>query len=377
MSERDVFRSDRDDGRFESTAGFVHATMKDNPPVLRYDPAMPADEMPAWRDAVRERLRDVMCFPDVPPQPEPRMVSSEPRDGYELQRWEAYPEPRSVVPYLVLVPDDILRPAPAVLCFPGSSRTNRGLAGEPEPESDDRHWERNRMALHYARRGMVAIAVENPCMGGRASEIGPSRSEVAINLIWMGRSYEGLSVFEKRPILRWAREQPWIDETRIATSGHSLGAKPALLLAVLEPEKIAAVVWNDFTCDFRERAIAMNLAQVSLWQYVPDFISWFDYPDLMAAIAPRPLLITEGGRTVHIERVREAFRALGAEERFDVAYYPKYADPADRPHDGEPIPEGLSMDEYLAEWANVDVPEHSFKPDVAVPWLAEVLESDG
>ena len=31
------------------------------------------------------------------------------------------------------------------------------------------------------------------------------------------------------------------------------------------------------------------------------------------------------------------------------------------------------MGDYLAEWANVDVPAHSFKPHVAVPWLAEVL----
>jgi hypothetical protein len=375
MSDRDFFRSDREDGRFASTAGFVHATIKDNPPALRYDPEMPAGEMTRWREEVREKLRELMQFPDVPEQPKPKMLWSKPREGYELQKWEAYPEPRSVVPYLVLIPEDAPRPAPAVLCFPGSSRTNTGLAGEPEPDSDDRHWDANRMALHYARAGMVTIAVENPCMGGRSADFGPNRSEVAMNLLWMGRSYEGLSVHEKLPILEWAREQPWIDTACIATSGHSLGAKPALILGALEPERICAVVWNDFTCDFRERAIATNLLQISTWQYVPGFINWFDYPDLMAAVAPRPLLITEGGRTAHIERVREAYRALDAEDRFEVEYYPKYAAPADRPHDGEPLPEGLSQEEYLAEWANVDVPAHSFKPDVAVPWLANVLDA--
>ncbi len=372
MNERSVYRSGRPDGRFASTAGFVHAMTKDLQPALRYDPLMPVEEMPAWREAVREKLLELVRFPEVAEQPEPRMISAEPRDGYELQRWEVYPESRSVVPFLVLIPEDIPTPAPAVLCFPGSSRTNVGLAGEPEPASDDRHWDANRMALHYARAGMVAIAAENPCMGGRATEFGANRAEVAMQLLWLGRSYEGVSVFEKLQVLQWARSRPFIDSTRIATSGHSLGAKPALLLAVLEPE-IAAVVWNDFTCDFRERSIAINLEWVAIWQYIPDLLTWFDYPDLMASIAPRPLLITEGGRTVHIERVREAFRAQGVEDRFGVAYYPKYADPAARPHDGEPIPEGLSMADYLADWANVDVPAHSFKPTVAVPWLAEVL----
>ncbi len=374
MSDRRLFRSERKDGRFVSTAGFIHATMKSLDPPLSFDPEMPTEDLPHWREQLREKLRKLMCFPQVPQQPAPQIIGAEPRDGYELQRWEAYPEPHSVVPFLVLVPEDIPRPAPAVLCFPGSTRTNRGLAGESEPDSEDRHWHSNRMALHYARAGMVSIAVENPCMGTRASEIGPSRAEVAMSLLWMGRSYEGLSAFEKLSILRWAREQSWIDGTRIAVSGHSLGAKPALILGVLEPE-ISALVWSDFTCNFRERAIATNLVAIATHQYVQGLIRWFDYPDLMAAIAPRPLLITEGGRTVQIERIRRAWETQGAADAFEVVYYPKYADPADRPHDHEPLPEGLTMEEYLADWANVDVPEHCFKPDVAVPWLAQVLDA--
>lgn len=375
MAQRPTFSTDRDDGRFVTTAGFAHAAMKALDQPLAFDPDLSAEGFPGWREQVRERLEQLMRFPDVPAQPEPRMLWSRPREGYELQKWEVYPEPHSVVPYLVLVPDDIPEPAPAVLCFPGSTRTKEGLAGEDEPESDDAHWDTNRMALHYARAGMVAIAVDNPCMGERASEVRPERARIVMNLLWLGRHYEGLSVFEKLPILQWAKRQSWIDESRIAVSGHSLGAKPALILGVLDTT-IAAVVWNDFMCDFRERAIALNLDWIALHQYIPGLITWFDYPDLMAAIAPRPFLITEGGRTEHIQRIRKAWETLGAEQSFEVAYYPKYARPEDRPHDGEPLPEGLTMEEYLAAWANVDVPQHSFKPDVAVPWLARVLQAE-
>ena len=60
------------------------------------------------------------------------------------------------------------------------------------------------------------------------------------------------------------------------------------------------------------------------------------------------------------------------EENLEVVYYPKYATPERRPYDSADLPEGLTMEEYF-EYANVDVPEHSFKPNVAVPWLARAL----
>jgi len=370
VSDRPQFTSGREDGRFVDTAGFIHASLKALRPALCFDPEIPAEQFPHWRERVRDRLAELLRFPEVPPQPEPRMLWGEPRAGYELQKWECFPEPRSVVPFLVLIPEGVPRPAPAVLCFPGSSRTKEGLAGEPE-ESDDRHWARNAMAQRYAREGIVAIAADNPGVGELRSEVQPNRAVHPMNLLWLGRNFEGLTTWQKLPMLEWARSQPWIDPGRIAVSGHSLGAKPALNLMVLD-EGIRALVFNDFTCDFRERAVAMNLELIALHQYIPDFSLWFDSPELVAACAPRRVLITEGGRTVHIERIQRAWELLGVSDNVEVHYYPRFTDPADRLHEGEPMPEGLSMEEYY-EYANIDVVNHAFKHEVAVPWLARVL----
>jgi len=325
---------------------------------------------------VRGRLMELMRFPDPPEQPEPKRLWTEPRDGYRLEKWEAYPEPSCAVPFLALIPDaaGTQSPAPAVLCFPGSASSKESLAGEPELPGmppPRPHWEKNRMALFYAQRGFVAIAVDNP--GTR--EVGdtgrPERHEISMNGLWVGRPYEGVSVFQKRCILSWVKAQPYVDAERIATSGHSLGAKPALILGVLDPD-IAAVVWNDFCSNWRERAVVESLERIAIHQYVPDFLEWFDYTDLLASFAPRPLAITEGGRTRDIDRIRQAYRILAAEDRFKVAYYPKYAIPDKRPYDDVDLPDALTSDEYFL-YANVDVAEHSFKPDVAVPWLLQVL----
>src|SRR5580658_1222336 len=97
-SARPRFSSPREDGRFVSSGGLVHRMLKRDRPKLAFDPSMSADQFAAWQTAVREKLRELMHFPAVADQPPPRQLSSEPRDGYRLEKWEAYPEPDSVVP---------------------------------------------------------------------------------------------------------------------------------------------------------------------------------------------------------------------------------------------------------------------------------------
>ena len=374
---RQVFSSDREDGRFVSSTGFIHAHLKHMRPKLAFDPTMRPEDFPAWREAVREKIRELMCFPEVSePQPPPKQLGTEKRDGYRLEKWEAYPEPYSVVPYLVLIPDGAgaQSPAPAAVCFPGSSSSKESLAGELElngKPSTHAHAARNRMAWEYTQKGIVTVAVDNPGTCETEDSIRRGRLELCMHGIWAGRPYEGISVFQKMHVLEWLKRQPYVDTGRIAASGHSLGAKPALILGVLDPT-LKAVVWNDFVSNWRERAVVMNLERISTHQYVPGMLPWFDYCDLEASLAPRPFLITEGGRTRDIERIREAYKLVGAADRIEVAYYPKYATRDKRPFDDEPMPEGLSQEDYF-RYANVDAPMHCFKGNVAVPWLAKVL----
>jgi len=377
-SERFRFHSDRPDGRFTHCEGFLHAFLSALRPAMGFDPSASADELADWREQVAGKLRELLHFPQgFPPQPRPKMLWAEPRDGYELQKWEAYPEPFSVVPFLVLVPDGVTpaTPGAAVMCFPGSSGTKEVLADEPQSAPwlvSPKHPARNRMAWHYAKAGLIAVAVDHPDRGERTNHMFKGdRYPFSVHAIWTGRSFEGVSVFEKLAILEWLKRQTWVDETRIAVCGHSLGAKPALHLAVIDPA-VAALVWNDFTSHWRRRELAVATFRPHLGHYIPGMQEWFDYLDLMSAVAPRPLLITEGGRTQDIERVRQAWTTCGAESNFSVSYYPKYDTPDKRKHDDHELFQGMTMEEYL-EYANVDVPQHCFKENVAAPWLSRVL----
>ncbi len=376
--ERHIFKTDRADGRFVDIEGFMQRYMKSIEPRLAFDPEMKPEHFDGWRALVAEKLRELLSFPDVvSPQPPPKLMWAEPRDGYELQKWESYPEPHKVVPFLVLVPDGVSaqHPGAAVMCFPGSTHSKEFLAGEPEIISwapENKHPIRNQMARHYAEAGIVAVAVDHPDMGERTTNVfGISRYEWGVHAIWAGLCFEGVSVFEKLTILDWLKERDDIDASRIAVCGHSLGAKPALHIGVLDPS-IAAVVWNDFVSNWREREVFSSLLRCHLGHYIPGMEQWFDYVDLMASLAPRPFLITEGGRTPDLEKVRKAWGITGRPEHYSVSYCAKYATPDKRPHDYDELFDGITDDEYY-EYANVDVEDHYFKGDIAVPWLARVL----
>ena len=367
----------REDGRFLKTASFLQKHLETSEPKLAFRPDMTADRMPVWQKAVREKLFELMRFPSVPEQPKPVRIWSKPRDGYRLERWEAYPEPYSVVPYYVLIPDGVSpqSPAPAVMCFPGTNGSKEALAGEPQPpgipDLDKTKWPDNRMAYHYMHRGMVAIAVENPDTNELGASMWP-RENVSLCALWMGRSYESISVFQKACILRWLIEQPYVDARRVATSGHSLGAKPADILAILFPDVVKAVVHNDFVCNWQERAVAVNLYCSSAFQIVPGILSWFDYTDLEAAMAPCPLLFTEGGRPNQIAKICRAYALKQAPNAVRVYHYEKYEAPASRTLDNAPLPANITMEQYYA-YAYVDPTRHRFRPHRAVPWLAEVF----
>ena len=387
-----AFKSDRPDGRHVSTRGFVQHLIRNAKPRLAFDPGFTPEEQKQWRRKVRTKMEELMNFPKLPPQPAPRRLWSRDRKGFTLEKWELYPEPGSVVPFLVLIPDTVApdQPAPAVMCFPGSSDTKENLAGEPplhpafkprdRSHAGVQHGVRNQQALQFVRAGLVAVAVDHPGNGelsdlakhrGTATD---DRNTLARYLIDFGRGYISLSVFQKRLILDWLRKRPYVDADRVALSGHSLGTEPLLAMAVLDP-KINAIVWNDFLCPNLERAKvatkpnSRGLRPTANWlgHCVPGMWEWFDYPDLVAAFAPRPLILTEGGPSHSLNLVRKAYEIEGTPKNVTVHHYPKYADPANR-RDDKPIPEGLDDFEWL-DHANVNAPRHYFKGYLAVPWL--------
>ncbi|HOE61782.1 MAG TPA: alpha/beta hydrolase family protein [Candidatus Latescibacteria bacterium] len=376
------FETPRPDGRFENHMAFAWDYVRRMTPEYSFDKLREASEMPAWRAKVRTKLGELLQIPVPLPKVEFKLLNEEKRNGYRLHRYEFYPEERLAIPILVLVPENAIagkKRVPAVVCMPGSGASLNSLAGEPD-EFGNRYPARNRQAWHYAQIGMIGVAIENPATaesGIREVNHFATQAQFARMMTLAGRSNWGFMTKHVLQTIDFMKEHPNVDSERIAVSGMSLGCIPALYAAVMSDD-VAAVVYNDFVSSWAANALSVtkNLGGSVDARRPYGFHRWFDdEPDLMAAVAPRPMIFSEGGAWKGvIEKVQRAYRLAGAEQNLRIAYYEKYADPATRKYEDVALHQakGLTGNDYLL-FSNVDAGQHSFHPDVNLPWIAEVF----
>ena len=195
----------------------------------------------------------------------------------------------------------------------------------------------------------------------------------------MGWSYLGLSAYQDWNILSWMKELDFVNKDRLIVSGFSLGTEPLMVLGTLDPS-IYAFVYNDFLCRTLERILVMTKPGPkgirpfpnSIEHLIPGFLTQFDFPDLVAALAPRPVICTEGGLDRDFDLIRKAYEISGKPDYFTYYHYKKFADPKDRKQI-EKVPEGIDRDTYF-NLVNVDPENHYFKEEWVLPWIDKILK---
>lgn len=330
-------------------------------PRLQYDSTV--TDFAAWQRDMSAAMARLMNHPQAPAAPA-QLESTEQKDGYRIERWCSWPLPGQPVHYFVMIPDSIDGRRPAALCIPGFGQTKEFLT--------------KGMGLDYVKEGIVAFLVDNPCFGelsdnGYADFLASSRM-----LLEAGWSYLGLSSWQDKVVLDAMKRHPAVNPELIIVSGFSLGTEPMMVLGLLDPS-IYAFVYNDFLCRTRERILVMDLQQAdgsrplpnSIEHLIPGFLREFDFPDIVAALAPRPVICTEGGLDRDFLVVANAFEQAGARENFEYHHYPKYAEQrALAPTDT--MPAHIDRATFF-RLANVDPPSHYFKRELVIPWLKKTL----
>lgn len=383
-----TFKTERTDGRYVSSRAVAHRMMKQREPAFSFRTSMQKEDFKAWKANVKESMRRVMKHPIIENLPQPVCISTTQRDGYRVEKWESYPLPECVVPFLVLIPNGIdgNHPAPAVLCIPGWGGTKEELAGEPQLYSPDKptNGSRNSMAYQYVKAGLIAVAVDNPGSGEladleiEAGSFAYDFKNFARSLVELGWNYLGYSSYTSQHILNWMKEQPAINRERLVVSGFSFGTEPLMALGAMD-DSIYAFVYNDFLCRTRERDLVLTMPNEKglrgwpndISHLIPEFLCYFDFPDLVAALAPRPVICTEGGLDRDLKMVALAYELSGSPQNFTYYHYKELQDPAKR-KDIQELPEGLDGETYF-QLVNVQPKNHYFKSEYIIPWIKELL----
>jgi dienelactone hydrolase len=230
-------------------------------------------------------------------------------------------EPGDRVPAYLLVPKGLRGRAPAVLCpHQTNPRGKEEPAGIPGGNPD------MAIALELARRGYVTLAPDYPGFG-----------EYRIDVYAMGYASATMKgIWNHVRAVDLLQSLPEVDPDRIGCAGHSLGGHNSIFAALYDP-RIRAVVTS---CGFTAfpKYYGGDLTGWSHKGYMPRIASVygkdparmpFDFPELLAALAPRPVFINAPLRDANFEvsgvddcvrAGRPVFALLGARDALTILH---------------------------------------------------------
>ncbi len=247
---------------------------------------------------------------DLPWQHKPgpaKVLSTEKRDGYTLERLVLDLNGLEPVPALLLIPDRRAARAPGLLYIHwhggmydlGKEQLLVGVDAQPA------------YAPVAAEKGLVTLAIDSWCFGERKHDENGSRGEADAfkQMLWYGRVLWGMMMFDEFRAFDYLAGRPEVDPNRIGVLGMSMGSTKAWWLAALEPRVRACM---DVCCltDFEELMRIHNLSGHGVYYFVPSLLKHFQTPQINELIVPRARLSVNGSQDdltppPGVERIRD------------------------------------------------------------------------
>ena len=284
------------------------------------------------RPAVRRVVVDSLG--ELPPRPSPpraRIVARERRRGYTLEKVAIGNGFDGEVTALLLIPEGLSRPAPAILWLHSSTPDKTQIIipntnGGEEP-----------LGEAFVREGYVVLSPDAFWHGDRAGtgpagtfETGREEQESLFKLnLWLGRTLWGMFVRDDQVALDYLCARPEVDPARVGATGMSMGSTRAWWLAAVDERISAAVAIACFT-RYQNLIAHGELRQHGVYYFVNGLLRHFDAEGVLALVAPRPLLALTGdldagspadGIRVLEEKLAHVYGAVGAGERFRSVLY--------------------------------------------------------
>jgi len=310
-----------------------------------------AKDRASW-NARRESFRKVLdAFLGPAPSQRPplraEILEEHTGGGFTRRKVRYQSEAGEWVPAYLLIPEGLKDRAPAVLCPHQTTQAGKdspaGLADLPEQHT----------AAHLARRGYVTFTWDALCFGERHNRAtGHYGEAIPFYRRHPEWSLMGKMIWDMSRGIDFLETLEFVDAKRIGSVGHSHGGYTTLLGMALDP-RLAAGASNCGFDTFRidgntwrwSRATALlprlgfyissRYLNMDTYRGVPDseaIATPFDMHQVLALIAPRPVLLTtsdedfvfpNGGWSARLalQRLARLYEQLGAGERVSGYYF--------------------------------------------------------
>jgi cephalosporin-C deacetylase-like acetyl esterase len=278
----------------------------------------------ANRDEIERQVRKLTAF-DAPAGPlTVKPFGTVRAQGYRLEKLVYESEPGITVPALLFVPEGGAARKPAVIYV-----NERGKAAGWGPEGD---------IEALIARGFIVLAID-PCGWGETRPgQNPDEDNAtyrmfgnypdAMRALLVGRTLVGMRAGDISRGVDLLVGRPEVDPAKIYGFGVGAGALTLLHEAVLD-RRISALALDHMLVSFQS-VVTHRMHHDIYESVIPGVLKAYDLPDLVAAVAPRPVWLVDAvdplGHEVKLAdtekeyaRAAEAFRVLDAAAAIHVA----------------------------------------------------------
>ncbi|MBD3243531.1 MAG: hypothetical protein GF331_23275 [Chitinivibrionales bacterium] len=300
-----------------------------------YSFARSSGDFPAWRNGLRQRVRQTLGLDTMAHDLRDHRVCAELRgeervDELLRQEWVVWTEPTVPLPVYVLKRADADGRLPVVLTPHGHNRPHI-YAGIWHTDEEREHMisgERD-IAVQAAREGYLAVAPTTRAFGETRTEEdieNDTLSSCGIALkhaLLVGRTPIGERVWDMMRLIDWLTGRDDADTGRVAITGNSGGGTVSLWAAAMD-ERIGVSVPSCYFCTFVGSIGSIRHCDCN---YVPGMLRMGEMYDIAGLTAPRPFRAIAGRDDpifplAHVEaafaRLQEIYAAAGAPKRCEL-----------------------------------------------------------
>ncbi|REE85277.1 dienelactone hydrolase [Paenibacillus taihuensis] len=285
------------------------------------------EEWQAWRERLRGRFVELLGgFPSEAAELQPELLESVDCGSYTRQRIQIQTYSGLFMPVYVLIPKSYRADDGAVIALHGHGYGSKDIVGLNEDgttRTGDPGYEKD-FAVQLVERGFLTVAPELFGFGDRRlaedSDKGNSCHRLSTFLLAMGQTMSGYRVYETLRCVDYLLTRDDVDAERIGAMGISGGGLVASFAAAVD-DRISAVVVSGYANTFQASILTIPHC---VDNFVPGLSLVAEMPDLLALIAPKPMLLESGTRDpifpehavrAAYEKLRGVYGLLGVEER--------------------------------------------------------------
>lgn len=289
----------------------------------------PEKDFSKWREEAREKLLE--CMDPAPPVVpyDMKVLATEKRKGYEVQKIVFNVSGYSRVPAYLLVPEG-KGPFPAVLLLHdhgahftiGKEKMVRPFGVSDVVMKDADNWckicyDGQYVGDYLAENGYVVLALDALFWGERGRKEYArydSQQALSANLLQMGMSWGGFIAWDDIRSAEFLASLPQVDKEKVGTMGFSMGAHRAwMTMAATDAVKAgAAVCWMNTTDSLMTLTNNQNKGGSAYAMLIPNIRRYMDYPHVASIACPKPMLFTNGlkDKLFPVEGVKAAYETM-------------------------------------------------------------------